>query len=152
MKGRQHKPRIRPSKKKLEVYAVKLFQDENALGPRLKPDKEYVHSWVTKEGRVISHDYRRSKISPDEPPLQPRLTIFRVRPPAKAEDHQGKTEKGELTHELRKSHMANVRLDMSQQRLRKEIKEMQEGLNLYLEYLDDKMDLLVRALGIKDFE
>ena len=48
--------------------------------------------------------------------------------------------------------MANVRLDMSQQRLRKEIKEMQEGLDLYLEYLDDKMDLLVRALGIKDFE
>ena len=48
--------------------------------------------------------------------------------------------------------MANVRLDMSQQRLRKEIKEMQEGLNLYLEYLDDKMDRLVSALGIIDFE
>ena len=79
MEGRQRKPRIRHSKKKLEVYAVKLFEDENALGPRLKPDEEYVHSWITKEGRVISHDYRRNKISPDEPPLQPCLTIFGVR-------------------------------------------------------------------------
>ena len=52
---RRSKPRNRPSKKKLEVFAVKLFQDENALGPRLKPDEEYVHSWVTKEGRIISH-------------------------------------------------------------------------------------------------
>ena len=78
--------------KKMEVFAVKLFQDENALGPRLKPDEEYVHSWMTKEGRIISHDYRRNKISPDEPPLQPRLTIFGVRPPAGAEDYQDKSE------------------------------------------------------------
>jgi len=56
MEGRQRKPRNRPSKKKLEVFAVKLFQDENAPRPRLKPDEEYVHSWITKEGRVISHD------------------------------------------------------------------------------------------------
>ena len=46
------------SKKKLEVFAVRLFQDENTPGPRLKPDEEYVHSWVTKEGQIISHDYR----------------------------------------------------------------------------------------------
>ena len=48
--------------------------------------------------------------------------------------------------------MANVKLDVSQQRLRSEIKDMQEDLDLYLEHLDDKMDRLVRALGIRDFE
>jgi hypothetical protein len=121
----------------LEVFVVKLFQDENAPGPRLKPDKKYVHSWVTKEGHVISHDYRRNKISPDETPLQPRLTIFGVRPPAKAEDHQGKTEMGEFSNEIRKAHMANVRLNTSQQRLRSEIREMQEDLDLYMEYDED---------------
>ena len=51
---------------KLEVFAVKLFQDEDAPGPRLKLDEEYVHSWVTKEGRIISPDYWRNKISPDD--------------------------------------------------------------------------------------
>ena len=56
---------------------------------------------------------------------------------------------GEFSHELRRAHMANVKLDVSQQRLRSEIKDMQEDLDLYLEYLDDKMDLLVRALGIR---
>ena len=101
---------------------------------------------------MISHDYQRNKISTDEPPLQPRLTIFGVRPPAKAEDYEGKSEMGEFSHELKRAHMANVRLDMSQQRLRSKIKDMQEDLNLYLEYLDDKMDRLVRALGIRDFE
>jgi hypothetical protein len=89
---RRSKPRNRPSKKKLEVFTVKLFQDENAPRPRLKPDEEYVHSWVTKECRIISHNYRRNKISPDEPPLQPHLTIFGVRPPARAEDYQDKSE------------------------------------------------------------
>ena len=101
---------------------------------------------------MISHDYQRNKISTDEPPLQPRLTIFGVRPPAKAEDYEGKSEMGELSHELKSAHMANVRLDMSQQRLRSEIKDMQEDLDLYLEHLDDKMDRLVRAIGIRDFE
>jgi len=112
-KVRRRKPRNRPSKKKLEVFVVKLFQDKNAPGPRLKPDEEYVHSWVTKEGRIISHDYRRSKVSPDEPPLQPRLTIFGVRPPARAEDYQDKSEIRKLSNELTKAHMANVRLDTS---------------------------------------
>jgi len=102
------KPRNRPSKKKLEVFAVKLFQDENAPGPRLKPDEEYVHSWMTKEGRIISHDYRRNKISPDELPLQPRLTIFGVRPPARAEDYQDKSEIRKLSNELTKAHMAGI--------------------------------------------
>ena len=50
------------------------------------------------------------------------------------------------------AHMANTRLDMSQQKLRSEIKDMQEDIDLYLKYLDDKMDRLVRALGIRDFE
>ena len=48
--------------------------------------------------------------------------------------------------------MANARLNTSQQRLRAEIREMQEDLDLYMEYLDDKMDRLVKALGIQDFE
>jgi hypothetical protein len=59
---------------------------------------------------------------------------------------------GEFSNELRKAHMANVRLNTSQQRLRLEIREMQEDLDLYMEYLDDRMDHLVRALGIQDFE
>ena len=139
-------------KKKLEVFAVKLFQDENAPRQRLKPDEEYVQSWVTKEGRVISHDYRRNKISPNEQPLQPRLTIFAVRPPARAEDNQDKTKIRKLSNELTKAHMANVRLDTSQQGLRKEIREMQEDLNLYFKFLDERMDRLVEALGIQDFE
>jgi hypothetical protein len=136
----------------LEVFAVKLFQDENAPGPRLKPNEEYVHSWVTKEGRVISHDYQRNKISPDEPPLQPRIMIFGVRPVAKVEDHQGKTVVGKFSSELTNAHMANARLNTSQQRLRMEIREMQEDLDLYMKFLDDKMDRLVKALGIQDFE
>ena len=141
-----------PSKEKLEVFAVKLFQDENTPGPRLKPDEEYVHPWVTKEGRIISHDYRRNKISPNEPPLQPRLTIFGVRPPARAEDHQDMTEMRKLSNEFTKAHLANVRLDTSQQRLMTEIKEMQEDLDLYFKFLDERMDRLVEALGIQDFE
>ena len=100
MEGRQCRPRNRPSKKKLEVFAVNLVQEENAPGPRLKPGEEYVHSWVTKEGRVISHEYQRNKVSPDEQPLQPRLKIYGVRPPAKAGDHQDKTEMGEFSNEL----------------------------------------------------
>ena len=149
---RHSKPQNRPSKKKLKVFAVKLFQDENAPGPRLKPDEEYVHSWVTKEGRIISPDYQRNKISPDEPPLQPRLTIFGVRPPARAEDHQDQTEMRKLSNELIKAHMANVRLDTSQQRLRLEIREMQEDLDLYFKFLDERMDRLIEALGIQNFE
>jgi hypothetical protein len=129
-----------------------LFQDENAPGPRLKPDEEYVHSWVTKEGRIISHDYRRNKISPDELPLQPHLTIFGVRPPARAEDYQDKSEIRKLSNKLTKAHMANVRLDTSQQRLREEVRELQEDLDLYFKFLDERMDCLVEALGIQDFE
>ena len=136
----------------MEVFAVKLFQDENAPRPRLKPDEEYVHSWVTKEGRIISHEYWRNKISLDEPPLQPGLTIFGVRPPAKAEDHQDKTVMGKFSSELTKAHMANVILDTSQQRLRTEIREIQEDLDLYFMFLDERMDHLVEALGIHDFE
>jgi len=152
MVGRQRKPRNRPSKKKLEVFAIKLVQDENAPGPRLKPGEEYVHSWVTKEGRVISHKYRRDKISPNEPPLQPRLKIFGVRPPARAEDYQDKSEQGKFSRTLREPHMANARLAMSQQKLRSEIKDLQSDIDLYLDYLDDKMDLLASTLGIQGFE
>ena len=111
-----------------------------------------MHYWVIKEGRIISHDYRRNKISPDEPPLQPHLTIFAVRPPARAEDYQDKSEIRKLSYDLTKAHMANVRLDTSQQRLRTEVREMQEELDLYFKFLDERMDCLVEALGIQDFE
>ena len=123
----------------MEVFAVKLFQDEHAPGPRLKPDEEY-------------HDYRRNKISPDEPPLQPRLTIFGVRPPARPEDYQDKSEIKKLSNELTKAHMANARLDTSQQRLREEVREKQWDLDLYFKFRDERMDHLVEALGIQDFE
>ena len=116
-----------------------MFQDENAPWPRLKPDEEY-------------HDYRRNKISPDEPPLQPRLTIFGVRPLARPEDYQDKSEIKKLSNELTKAHMANVRLDTSQQRLREEVREVQGDLDLYFKFLDEMMDRLVEALGIQDFE
>ena len=149
---RRSKPRNRSSKKKLEVFAVKLFQDENVPGQRLKPDEEYVHSWMTKEGRIISHDYQRNKISPDELPLQPRLTIFGVRPPTRAKDYQDKSEIRKLSNELTKAHMAGIRLDTSQQRLREEVREMQWYLDLYLEFLDERMDRLAKALGIQNFE
>ena len=111
-----------------------------------------MHSWGTKEGRIISHDYRRNKISPNEQPLQPGLTIFGVRPPAKAEDHQDKTEMRKLSSELTKAHKTNARLKTSKQRLRTDMGEMQEDLDLYFRILDDKMDHLVKALGIQDFE
>ena len=48
--------------------------------------------------------------------------------------------------------MANVRLDTSQQRLRAEVREMQEDLDLYFKFLDERMDRQVEALGIQDFE
>ena len=48
--------------------------------------------------------------------------------------------------------MANIRLDTSQQRLREEVREMQEDLYLYLEFLDERMDRLAKALGIQNFE
>ena len=48
--------------------------------------------------------------------------------------------------------MANIRLDTSQQRLRKEVREMQGDLDIYLEFLDERMDHLAKALGIQNFE
>ena len=48
--------------------------------------------------------------------------------------------------------MANVRLDTSQQRLREGVREMQGDLDLYFMFLDERMDHLVEALGIQDFE
>ena len=101
---------------------------------------------------MISHEYRRNMISPDEPPLQPHLKIYGVRPPAKAGDHQDKTEMGEFSNELRKAHMDNVRLEMSQQQLKSDIRAVQEDIDLYLDYLDDKKDLLAGALGIQEFK
>jgi len=36
-------------------------------------------------------------------------------------------------------------LDTSQQRLREEVREMQGALDLYLEFLDERMDRLARG-------
>jgi hypothetical protein len=69
------KPRRRHSREVLETIIVKLFQDENALGPRLKPDEEYVGSLLSKYGDVIFHNYRRENVSPDDPPPTPHLKI-----------------------------------------------------------------------------
>ena len=76
----------RKAKKTIEMIVVQLFQDENAPDPRLKPGEKYVHSLLSKDGDVISHEYRREKISPDEPPQQPRLKISGIRLPARKED------------------------------------------------------------------
>jgi len=57
-----------------------------------------------------------------------------------------------LSNELTKAHMANIRLDTSQQRLREEVREMQGDLDLYLEFLDERMDRLAKELGIQNFE
>ena len=48
--------------------------------------------------------------------------------------------------------MANIKLEISQQRLRSDIRVVQEDIDLYLDYLDDKMDLLAGALGIQEFK
>ena len=74
-----------------------------------------------------------------------------MRPLARVEDHRDKTEMRKLSNELTKAHLANVRLDTSQQRLRTEIREIQEDLDLYFKFLDEWMDRLVEALGIQDF-
>ena len=47
----------RKAKKTIEMIADRLFQDENALDPRLKPGEEYVQSLLSKDGDVISHEY-----------------------------------------------------------------------------------------------
>ena len=100
--------------------------------------------WVLKE--------RQQCAFVGEPPLQSRLTIFGVRPPARAEDYQDKSEIKKLSNELTKAHMASVSLDTSQQRLREEVREMHGDLDLYFKFLDERMDRLVEALGIQDFE
>ena len=48
--------------------------------------------------------------------------------------------------------MANIKLEISQQRLRSDIRVVQEDIDLYLDYLDDKMDLLASTLVIQGFE
>lgn len=66
----------------LESVRVMLFQDKDAPGPN-KPNERYEGSLLNKYRDIICHDYKREKISPDDPPLQPRLKIWGVRPPAK---------------------------------------------------------------------
>ena len=75
-----------------------------------------------------------------------------MRPLARAEEYQDKSEIRKLSNELTKAHMAGIRLDTSQQRLREEVREMQGDLDLYLKCLDERMDCLAKALGIQNFE
>jgi hypothetical protein len=58
---RGQKPLRQCSRAVLETITVKLFQDENAPGPKLKPDEKYVGSLINKYGDVISHNYRRRR-------------------------------------------------------------------------------------------
>jgi hypothetical protein len=63
-----------------------------------------------------------------------------VRPLARAKDYQDKSKIRKFSNELTKAHMANVRLDTSQQRLSEEVRELQEDLDLYFKFLDERMD------------
>ena len=47
----------RKAKKTIEMIVDRLFQDENAPDPRLKPGEQYVQSLLSKDGDVISHEY-----------------------------------------------------------------------------------------------
>ena len=131
-------------KKKLEVFAVKLYQDPDAPGPRLRPGEEYTHSWVNKDGNVISHNYQRDKKSPDDLLPMPRHKILGIRPPAKEGEHQNKSEKKELSLAVG----ADARLDISQSRLRSELKDIHKDFSAFQEYFEEKMDTLASALGI----
>lgn len=82
------KQQRRCSQAVLETITVRLFQDEDNLGPRLKPDEEYVSSLINMFGDVIRHDYKREKISPDNLPPQAHLKIWGVCPPASKEDKE----------------------------------------------------------------
>ena len=60
------------AKKKIEMIVVRLFQDENAPGPRLKPREKNVNSLLNKDGEVISHEYRRERRMPRRKTVQPQ--------------------------------------------------------------------------------
>ena len=72
MENPLQKPREEKPRRNIEVIAV-FFQDENMPGPQLMSYEKYVHSLLNKYGDVISHEYRREKISPNNPLPQPRL-------------------------------------------------------------------------------
>ena len=137
------------AKTNIEVIDVCLFQDENAPGPRLNPGEEYVHSLLNKDGEVISHEYRREKISLDDPP------------PAKKEDRpdtdrQGKgcpnfppgaSEEEKLLIHLNYRQLENERMRASLENKKRDIKALHEKFNFFYDNLDARISFLARAVG-----
>jgi hypothetical protein len=124
----------------LEMVTVKLFQNDNAPGPRLKPDEEYVGSLLS---NVIFHNYRREKISPDDPPPMPCLKIWGVRPPAKEGDKsKGPADspkvysKEELIFLMRSLQLENKKIGLSLQEQRSVLNEVYEDLGTFYRSLN----------------
>ena len=59
-------------------------------------------------------------------------------------EHQNKSEKKELSLTVG----TDARLDISQSRLRSELKDIHKDFSAFQEYLEEKMDTLASALGI----
>ena len=134
--------------KKIEAIVVRLFQDENASGPR-KPGEEYVHSLLNKDGYVISHEYRREKISPDDPPP----TKKEDRP---ATDRQGKecpnfppgaSKEEKLLIHLKDRQLENERMRASLEDKKRDIKALHEKFSFFYNNLDARISFLARAVG-----
>ena len=125
-----------------------MYQDPDVPGPHLRPGEEYTHSWVNKDGDVISHNYQRDKISPDDLLPMPRHKILGIRPPAKEGEHQDKSEKKELSLAIGNLQTADTRLDISLSKLRSELKDIHKDFSAFQEYFEEKMDTLASALGI----
>ena len=146
--------------KKIEAIVVRLFQDENASGPR-KPGEEYVHSLLNKDGYVISHEYRREKVSPDDTPQQPRLKIWGVRPPAKKETRPatdghdegcpdfppGAFEEEKLLIQLKELQLKSERMSASMEEKKRDIKALYDSFSFFSENLEARIDFLAGALG-----
>ena len=149
------------AKKNIEVIDVCLFQDENAPGPRLKPGEEYVHSLLNKDGDVISHKCRREKISPDDPPQQPRLKICGVWPPARKEDCPatarqddkrpdfplGASEEEKLLIQLKDLQLKSERMSTSLEEQKRDIKALHDSFSFFNENLETRIDFLAGAFG-----
>jgi len=137
------------AKKNIEVIDVCLFQDENAPGPRLNPGEEYVHSLLNKDGDVISHEYRREKISLDDPP------------PAKKEDRpatdrqgkecpnfpQGASKEEKLLIQLEELQLKSERMSDSMKEQKRDIKALYDSFSFFAENLEASIDFQARVFG-----
>ena len=146
--------------KKIEAIVVRLFQDENASGPR-KPGEEYVHSLLNKDGYVISHEYRREKVSPDDTPQQPCLKIWGVRPPAKKETRPatdghdegrpdfppGASEEEKLFIQIKELQLKSEGMSISIEKQKKDIKALYDSFSFLNENLEARIDFLARTFG-----